>query len=140
MKKNLIVLITGLIFFTSCKKDKASTAVLNETTDTTTAAKKLMGTFMNGPYGTVMGGVQVYEENNTFTLQLQNVTISNGPDLHVYISKEEQPVNFIDLGKLKSTMGNQVYNIPGKPDFTQYKFALIHCQQYNHLFGSASLQ
>lgn len=94
---------------------------------------------MNGPYGSVTGGAKVFKENDTFTLQLLNVNISNGPDLHVYISKEVLPVNFIDLGKLKSTMGNQVYDIPGNPDFTQYKYALIHCQQYNHLFGSAVL-
>jgi hypothetical protein len=66
--------------------------------------------------------------------------ISNGPQLHVYISKEVQPVNFIDLGPLQSTMGNQLYNIPGKPDFSVYKYALVHCKKFNHLFGSAKLQ
>ena len=70
----------------------------------------------------------------------QNMDITNGPDLHVYVSKEKLPVNFIDLGKLKSIKGNQVYTIPGMPDFTAYKYALVHCQQYNHLFGSALLQ
>jgi hypothetical protein len=49
-------------------------------------------------------------------------------------------MNFIDLGRLQSTSGNQVYTIQGNPDFTQYKYALIHCQRYNHLFGSAELR
>jgi hypothetical protein len=26
------------------------------------------------------------------------------------------------------------------PDLSVYKYALIHCQQYNHLFGSAALK
>ena len=68
------------------------------------------------------------------------MTISNGPDLHVYLSKEAFPVNFIDLGRIKSTSGNQLYTISGMPDFVQYKYALIHCQRYNHLFGSALLK
>ena len=76
----------------------------------------------------------------THMLQLENVSISNGPDLHVYISKEVIPVNYIDLGRLQSISGNQVYQIPGDPDFTKYKYALIHCQRYNHLFGSAELR
>jgi hypothetical protein len=50
------------------------------------------------------------------------------------------PVNFIDLGALKATGGNQLYEISATIDFTQYKYALIHCRQYNHLFGWALLQ
>jgi hypothetical protein len=65
---------------------------------------------------------------------------SNGPDLKVYLSKEIQPINFVNLGSLKSTNGSQLYNIPTGIDFAQYKYALIHCQQYNHLFGSAELK
>ena len=34
----------------------------------------------------------------------------------------------------------RLYNIPDAPDFSQYKYALIHCKQYNHLFGSAELR
>lgn len=138
MKKLFFILLVSGVSFASCKKEATPTKPLDEMVDTTSTSQ-LMGVFMNGPYGSVTGGAKVFKENDTFTLQLLNVNISNGPDLHVYISKEVLPVNFIDLGKLKSTMGNQVYDIPGNPDFTQYKYALIHCQQYNHLFGSAVL-
>ncbi|HNF43870.1 MAG TPA: DM13 domain-containing protein, partial [Ferruginibacter sp.] len=65
---------------------------------------------------------------------------SNGPDLRVYLSREMLPVDFIDLGALKATGGNQVYEIPGTPDLSQYKYALVHCRRYNHLFGWALLQ
>ena len=53
---------------------------------------------------------------------------------------ERLPVNFIDLGKLRSTAGNQLYEIKGAPDLSVYQCVLIHCQQYNHLFGSAELK
>jgi hypothetical protein len=140
MKKIFFFIAISFVSLASCRKDAASTAVLNETVDTTAVMPKGMGSFMNGPYGSVSGKATVFSQNGTFTLQLENMNISNGPDLHVYISQEQQPVNFIDLGKLKSTMGNQVYSIPGMPDFNEYKYTLVHCQQYNHLFGSAILQ
>jgi hypothetical protein len=72
-------------------------------------------------------------------LKLTNFSTTNGPDLKVYLSKEIHPLSFIKLGDLKSIGGNQVYDIIGSPDFMQYKYALIHCEQYNHLFGSAEL-
>lgn len=140
MKKTFVIFLLMSLFIVSCKKEKATPVLLlNESTDTS-AVLKYKGSFTNGSYGTVSGKAKIYLQKGTYKLVLDTVNISNGPDLHVYLSKELQPVNFIDLGKLKSIAGNQVYSITGSPDFTQYKFALIHCQQYNHLFGSAVLQ
>lgn len=98
------------------------------------------GTFTNGPYGTVMGTAEVFKNaDETLDLKLENFNTSNGPDLYVYISKEAMPINFISLRKLKSTTGNQVYPISGMPEFMEYKYITIHCQEYNHLFGYAEL-
>jgi hypothetical protein len=139
MYKIFFSLLIGAVLLIACKKNAAPTDPLNQTADTT-AVTKYAGTFSNGPYGTVSGGAKIYLQNNMLKLALEGVSISNGPALHVYLSKEVQPVNFIDLGNLKSTAGNQLYEISSMPDFTQYKYALIHCQQYNHLFGSAELK
>jgi len=79
-------------------------------------------------------------KDGKYRLAAENFNTSNGPDLHVYFSMEKQPVNFIDLGKIKSTSGNQLYNIAGMPDFTQFKYVLIHCRAYNYLFGYAELK
>jgi len=81
----------------------------------------------------------VKRKDGKFTLVHDNVNITNGPDLQVYLLKEMLPINFIVPGKLKSVSGTQVYEITGMPDFTKYKFALIHCQLFDHLFGSALL-
>jgi hypothetical protein len=136
LRSIIILLIIG---FTACIKENTPVIPLNDSVDTGAMGQQ-MGNFMNGPYGMVSGSAKVYKQDNEYVLALQNVSISNGPDLHVYVSKEVIPVNFIDLGSLKSTIGNQVYSIPGNPDFSQYKYALIHCKRYNHLFGSAELQ
>ena len=139
MKGSLFLFITVLCILVSCVKENTPTIPLNDNVDTA-ANLKYKGNFMNGPYGTVSGMASVYRQNDSLVLALMNASISNGPDLHVYLSKEVQPINFIDLGKLQSTNGNQLYTISGMPDFSQYKYALIHCKQFNHLFGSAELQ
>ena len=140
MKKILFALTSITLIFAACVKQNTPTNPVDERVDTIVNNQSRIGMFMNGPYGTVSGNAKIYSMGTTHTLQLENVSISNGPDLHVYISKEVIPVNYIDLGRLQSVSGNQVYSIPGNPDFSQYKYALIHCQRYNHLFGSAELR
>ncbi len=140
MKKlNFTFVIIFIILFTGCKKNNTPEAVLNEMTDTA-AVVKYTGIFMNGPFGTVSGEAKILKTAAGYDLKLMNFSSSNGPDLRVYLSKEADPVNFTDLGALKATGGNQIYAIPGMVDFMQYKYALIHCRQYNHLFGRALLQ
>ena len=140
MKCIVLVLIVSSTLLVSCVKENTPTIPLDDVVDTTVAMPKNNGEFMNGPYGSVSGTATVYNQSGSLVLALMNMRISNGPQLHVYISKEVQPVNFIDLGPLQSTVGNQLYNIPGNPDFSQYRYALIHCKKFNHLFGSAKLQ
>jgi hypothetical protein len=137
IKQILAVLLCAVVI--SCTKDANLVVTIPPSVDST-AMVKYKGTFTNGPYGTVSGSVEILKQDTAYILSLKDFSSSGGPDLHVYLSKERQPVNFIDLGSLRSRTGNQVYSIPGSPDFTQYKYALIHCQAYNHLFGSAILQ
>jgi|SRR5204863_4455186 len=117
MIKIRTIIIAIVIGLGGCVKENTPVFPLNDNVDGGTTQQQ-MGNFINGPYGSVSGNAKVYRQDNEYVLALQSVFISNGPDLHVYISKEILPVNFIDLGSLKSTNGNQVYVIPGNPDFT----------------------
>jgi hypothetical protein len=136
----LVVTIFVLFTLSSCVKENTSTNPVNNPVDTSMANIRFNGKFGNGPYGAVNGTAKIYFQNNQYILALENFSSSNGPDLHVYISKEVQPVNYIDLGRLQSVSGNQQYSLTGNINFAEYKYALIHCQQYNHLFGSAELK
>jgi hypothetical protein len=148
MKLFFVLMSAGIIALTACsKQNETSTTPVNETIDTTMGGTGSPvpiltheGMFIKGPYGTVTGTAKIFSQSGTYTLAFENVAISNGPDLHVYLSKEVQPIHFIDLGKLKSTSGNQLYDVPGMPNLMEYKYALVHCQQYDHLFGSAELK
>lgn len=140
MKKNIsLFAVIFIVLFTACKKNNTPSVILNEMADSSAVTLKT-GTFNNGPYGSVRGEAKIILTGTRYDLKLMNFNSSNGPDLRVYLSKEMMPVNFIDLGPLKATGGNQIYPINGMPDLTQYKYALIHCRQYNHLFGWALLQ
>ena len=138
MKSKLIsgIILMSVILFSCKKEEEASTVAINETVDTN-AVLRYTGPFTSGPFGTVTGKAEVYELNAMFILKISDFNTSNGPALHVYLAKEAMPVNYIDLGSLKSTSGSQVYNIPAMPDFSQYKYISIHCVDFNHLFGSA---
>jgi hypothetical protein len=133
-------LLFCLVVMVSCKKEVTPTVDPMEM-EMVGANRTHSGMFVNGPYGTVSGSVHIVRNpNGSLLLRIENLLASNGPDLKVYLSKEVQPVNFISLGNLKSVNGNQVYDISGMPDFMEYKYALIHCKQFNHLFGSAELK
>lgn len=108
--------------------------------DTSQSNLAYNGSF-NGVGGqSVIGESNIYNNDGKYTLVLNNFFTSAGPDLHVYLSQEAPPIHFIDLGKLKSNSGLQVYEIPNMPNFNLYTFVLIHCQQYNHLFGISALK
>jgi hypothetical protein len=133
----LAMLLCGVVI--SCSKD-ATLVVTTPPVIDTTAMVTYTGQFMNGPYGKVSGDAVLLKQDSIDILSLKNFSSSGGPDLHVYISKEKQPVNFLDLGSLRTTTGDQAYSIPAMTDVKLYKYALIHCKAYNHLFGSAFLQ
>lgn len=136
--QHLLCLLLTLIVI-SCAKD-ANIVVTTPPMIDSASVIKLLGKFSNGPYGTVSGNAEVLMQGSVLALSLKNFSTSGGPDLHVYLSKEVKPVNFQDLGSLRSNIGDQLYTIPANTDFTQYKYALIHCKAYNHLFGSALLK
>jgi|JI6StandDraft_1071083.scaffolds.fasta_scaffold14152_5 hypothetical protein len=137
MKRNLAFLL--FFAFMACKKENTPTLSLDEKVDKTKSVETAKGNFSNGPYGTASGQAKIYTVGTATQLALENFSSSNGPDLKVYLSKEKDPVNFINLGDLKATSGNQLYDIPNNIKTTDYKYVLIHCKRFNHLFGFAEI-
>ena len=136
--QHFLCILLALIVI-SCTKDATIVITMPPTIDST-ATVKFTGSFVSGPYGNVSGTAEIVKQDSVFALVIKNFSSSSGPDLHVYLSQERQPVNFVDLGSLRSTNGMQAYSIPSHANLISYKYALIHCKAYNHLFGSAALQ
>lgn len=73
-------------------------------------------------------------------LRLEDFRSTNGPDLYVYLSTDKGNSDFVNLGRLKGNIGDQNYKIPEGVDLSKYNTALIWCQAFSVLFGSAELR
>jgi hypothetical protein len=120
------------------KKNKTQSM---DTIDVSNGELKHSGAFQSNLSYTVAGTANIFLNGSNYILQLNSAfTSSGGPDLKVYLSKEINPVNFINLGALKSVKDAQTYTITGTPNFAEYKYVLIYCQQFSRLFGYATLK
>jgi hypothetical protein len=87
------------------------------------------------------GQVKVLTLNDgTNFLRLEDFKATNGPDLYVYLSTDKNASDFVNLGRLKGNVGNQNYEIPEGTTLSKYDSALIWCQAFSVLFGSAELE
>lgn len=71
-------------------------------------------------------------------LRFEDFEVTNGPDLHVYITKQGKVEDGIELGKLKGSMGSQNYSLKGI-DTSEYDTVVIYCQPFHVYFASAKL-
>ncbi|BDQ30366.1 hypothetical protein NZNM25_09920 [Nitrosopumilus zosterae] len=81
--------------------------------------------------------IPLEDKNNI--LRLENFESTNGPDLYVYLSTDDNASDIVNLGKLKANKGNQNYDIPEGTDLQKYNKVLIWCKTFSVLFGSAGL-
>jgi hypothetical protein len=78
-------------------------------------------------------------QDGSSILRLENLHVTNGPDLYVYLSPDKSASDFVNIGKLKANNGNQNYEIPAGTDLSKYDTVLIWCRPFSVLFGSAEL-
>lgn len=134
-------LVLGTIFcFMSCSKDKTGNDGYVIPPAVSSGTVKYTGSFYGTAWIEVKGNAKIVLTGTAAALLLDSFSVTTGPDLKVYLSKKDTPSEFINLGPLKSNTGAQSYAVPAGVDFTVYRYALIHCQQYNHLFAIAALK
>jgi hypothetical protein len=115
--------------------------------NTTSTANTRQDTLRTGSFVGVGDGIHNAEgiakviplEDGTNILRLENLRVTNGPDLYVYLATDKSASDFVSLGKLKANNGNQNYDIPSRTDLTKYDTVLIWCRPFSVLFGSAEL-
>jgi|GEM_PF-2539372 len=86
----------------------------------------------------------IFNTNGTKQIQLGSnfSTPNNGPDIHVILCQTASYTPSTDLiisGVLTQITGAQTFSVPSNVSLNQYQYILIHCVQYNHRFGYASL-
>ncbi len=134
--KKILYLVPVLLSLVSCQEEGPLTRDQEKVILNPIAELKYSGVFVPTSGITVSGEAKIYLENGQYKVNLENFSVSNGPDLKVYLSKAATPSEFVNLGNLTS---QTVYPIPSTVNVSDYSHVLIHCQQYNHLFAIASL-
>ena len=90
------------------------------------------------------GRATIYRlENGSSVVRLEELAVTNGPDLHVLLLKDpegrDKDLGYIDLGGLKGNRGNQNYPIPPDVDASEYNAVMIYCQPFHVIFSIAEL-
>jgi hypothetical protein len=90
------------------------------------------------------GEVQLLASGTQAFVRFQDVAIQNGPDLHVYLSKDTGgryvETNSVYLGALKATNGSFNYDVPAGTDVSAHKSVIVWCRAFAVLFTWADLR
>ena len=84
------------------------------------------------------GLAKIIQTNDMTFLRFEDFTVTNGPDLRVYITPGGDVKNGIHLEKLKGSKGDQNYSLVGI-DVGVYDTVVIYCQPFGVYFGQAEL-
>jgi Electron transfer DM13 len=129
--------------------DEAMNETVSLSSSTTTTSAGLNNSIISGSFVGVNDGIHNAEgvakviplqQDDANVLRLENLKVTNGPDLYVYLSPDKSASDFVNLGKLKANNGNQNYNILPGTDLTKYDNVLIWCKAFSVLFGSVELK
>lgn len=128
----------------ACSKDKTIATPTNNDNNGSGGAQdtaiQYSGKFTPTAGINVSGSAKIIATSAGQAVLLDSFMVSQGPDLKVYLSKQNTPAEFVNLGALQSNNGNSSYTIPATVNPHLYPYVLIHCQQYNHLFAIAQLK
>jgi hypothetical protein len=85
------------------------------------------------------GYALIVEAEGKKYLRYEDVKTINGPDIFVYLAKDLEAREFVNLGKVKAAEGNVNYEIPTGVNPAEYPYALVWCRAFGILFNSAKL-
>lgn len=152
---DLVVYAGPLFIAGNVGKDTAPAFVSTATTASNagaTATTAAVATTLTGMFDhragvdTVAGNATLGKTSDgTVILRFENLNSANGPDLHVYLSKQASPattqqvMDGVEVGKLKATQGTSNYELTATTDITQFKSVVIYCKSFSVVFGYANL-
>ena len=137
--KNLILVCVCLVMLSCQPDDNVPVIPVDDNFDTSTATLVKKGMLV-GVGHTANGTASLYDSIGSRVVVLDPYSSQSGPDLKVYLSKDDGASDYINLGNLKSTMGKQVYQVPVGTDIAQYKYVHVWCEKYTVIFAIAELK
>src|SRR5258708_12168115 len=126
--KTLVVILSGIVML-SWTKENAKPTNAAASFDSTKASLLKKGIFvaLNGP---TSGMAKVYDQGGTKYIVFNPFQTHTEPELKVYLSKDSDALDYIKVGDLQSTAGNQVYVVPGNPNIGDYNYVHIWSDTY----------
>lgn len=92
------------------------------------------------------GSAAIFQQGEQRVLRFEDFSVTNGPDLHVILTRHPSPSgrsdigdDYIDLGSLKGNLGNQNYEIQSDIDLSVYQGVVIYCVPFHVVFATAIL-
>lgn len=90
------------------------------------------------------GDLTILQKDDELTVRFENFDSSNGPDLKVILVEKIEGTSSstigekLELGALRSTNGNQNYDIPSGTDISKFTGVMIYCKQFGVVFSRAA--
>ena len=72
-------------------------------------------------------------------IRYENFKTINGPDLYIYLAKDLDAKEYVNLGILRATEGNVNYEIPADVNLQDYKYVMVWCKAFGVLFNYADI-
>ena len=139
MKKITIFLSAGFFFFTSCKKESNTPAVVNDPLPSAVTIVAT-GSFVSGAHASSGTAKIIKDTANKIYLVVENFKTDGGPDLRLWLSPNNNASPYQEVGLLKATSGKFSYELDATFNYTANNRVLIWCKQFSVLFGYAVLQ
>jgi len=120
---------------------ETTTSVSEEMMDKSGDSMMKMGEFVGLAGHSGEGTAKIIDvQDSASYLRFEDFTVTNGPDLFVYIAQDGDVKNGINLGKLKGSSGNQNYELPENTDLEFYNTAVVYCKLFGVYFAEATLK
>ena len=104
-------------------QEEAPEAIISEDSETE-SSEELVFDIVDTPGHEAEGTVRIIETESGLVARYENFSTVNGPNLHVYIAKDLEANEYIDLGPIKGTSGNFNYEIPEDTDLSEYRYIM----------------
>jgi Electron transfer DM13 len=85
------------------------------------------------------GTARVIEIDGKSYVRYENFKTINGPDLYIYLAKDLDAKEYMNLGRLRATEGNVNYEIPTDVNLQDYKYVMVWCKAFGVLFNYADI-
>jgi hypothetical protein len=85
------------------------------------------------------GTARIVEAGGKNYVRYENLKTINGPDLFIYLAKDLDAKEHVNLGVLRATEGNVNYEIPSTVNLAEYRYVLTWCKQFGVLFNYADI-